>query len=104
MRKRNNEIHLRMTDEEAALLNSRAVRCGLTRQAYLLALLKNKEVKELPPHDFIAVLDSLERIGTNINQVAAKANTLGFIDKPMYEEQYEKLQKVIAELMRVAYS
>ena len=47
---------------------------------------------------------SLEKIGDNMNQIAAKANTLGFVDQVQYRKETDKLERVIAELMRAVYS
>ena len=104
MRKRNFEIHLHLSEKENEYLRNQANKCGITRQAYLISLLKNTPIKEQPSADFLAILKALEKIGDNINQIAAKANTLGFIDKVQYRKEAEKLEKIIAELMRVAYS
>lgn len=104
MRKRDIRFQLRLTEKEADLLQKRSLRCGITRQAYLISLLNNTPVKEQPSADFLAILKALEKIGDNINQIAAKANTLGFIDRVQYRKDSEKLEKVIAELVRVAYS
>lgn len=104
MRKRNNEIHLHLSDDEASYLTTQAKRCGLSRQAFLLALMKKQPIKEQPSADFFAVLKALEKIGDNINQIAAKANSLGIIDKVQYRKDAEKLEKVIAELLRAVYN
>lgn len=104
MRKRNNEIHLHLSDEENLYLRRQAKKAGLTRQAYLLALLKNTPIKEQPSADFHAILKSLDKIGDNINQIAAKANTLGFVDTVQYRKETENLERVIAKLMRAVYS
>ena len=104
MRKRNKEIHLHLSDEEYIYLRQQSEKTGLSRQSYLLALLKKTPIKEQPSADFLAILKALEKIGDNINQIAAKANTLGFIDRVQYRKDSEKLEKVIAELVRAAYS
>lgn len=104
LRKRNKEIHLHLSDEEYIYLSQQSEKTGLSRQSYLLALLKKTPIKEQPSADFLAILKALEKIGDNINQIAAKANTLGFIDRVQYRKDSEKLEKVIAELVRVAYS
>lgn len=104
MRKRFKEIHLHLSDDEDNLLREKATKCGLSRQSYLLSLLKNTPIKEQPSADYLAILKALERIGDNMNQIAAKANTLGYVDKVLYRKEADNLEKVIAELVRVAYS
>ena len=39
-----------------------------------------------------------------MNQIAAKANTLGFVEQVQYRKETDKLERVIAELMRAVYS
>ena len=104
MRKRFKEIHLHLSDDEDNLLREKATKCGLSRQSYLRSLLKHTPIKEQPSADYLAILKALERIGDNMNQIAAKANTLGYVDKVLYRKEADNLEKVIAELVRVAYS
>ena len=104
MRKRFKEIHLHLSDDEDNLLREKAAKCGLSRQSYLLSLLKNTPIKEQPSADYLAILKALEKIGDNMNQIAAKANTLGYVDKVLYRKEADNLEKIIAELVRVAYS
>lgn len=104
MRKRNVQIHFMLTASEAKLLEEKTKKSGLTQRAYWLALLKNTPIKEQPSADYLAILKALEKIGDNMNQIAAKANTLGYVDKVLYRKEADNLGKVIAELVRVAYS
>ena len=68
------------------------------------SLLYNTPIKAQPSIDFHTTTKSLEKIGDNINQIAAKANTLGFVDQVQYRKEIDKLERVIAELMRAVYS
>lgn len=104
MRKRNVEFHFMLTDAEASLLQTKAKKCGLSQQAFMRSLLYNTPIKEQPSIDFHTTIKSLEKIGDNINQIAAKANTRGFVDKVQYRKEIDKLERVIAELMRAVYS
>ena len=56
-------------------------------------LIKGYEPKEKPDDRFYDVMRELSAIGNNINQLAAKANTLGFIDAPMLKNEAEKWNK-----------
>ena len=104
MRERNIEFHFMLTESEAKDLKGRAAKCGLSVQSYLRSLSQNKAIKEQPSADYLAILKALEKIGDNMNQIAAKANTLGYVDKVLYRKEADNLEKVIAELVRVAYS
>ena len=104
MLKRNREIILWLTDDELEYLKSQARKCGLSQQAFLRSSLKNVPIKEQPSADFHAILSQLEKIGDNINQIAAKANTLNYVDKPEYRKEVDRLERIISELMRAVYN
>lgn len=104
MLKRNREILLWLDNDELAYVKAQAKKSGLSIQSFLRALIKNQPIKEQPPLDYFAVLKSLDRIGNNINQIAAKANTKGFIDTLEYRKNYDDLKKVVAELLRAVHS
>lgn len=42
----------------------------------------------------------LSAIGNNINQLAAKANTLGFVDAPQLKKEAERWHKFQADVER----
>ncbi|MBQ2378417.1 MAG: hypothetical protein II297_08465 [Clostridia bacterium] len=43
-------------------------------------LLQTSVFVEFPPVEYREIIDQLEHIGINLNQLASKAHTLGFID------------------------
>lgn len=53
--------------------------------------------------DFLNIIYQLRMIGNNIHQIAVKANTLNFIDAPLYRKNYEELQEVIGSIMGAIY-
>ena len=103
MRKRNIGFLLWLTEEEMEKFSKRAKKSGLSKQQYARDRINNYEPKSLPPLDFFSVMKQLDQINHNMNQIAVKAHTLNFIDAPLYEENSEDLQKVIAEIMRQVY-
>ena len=103
MAKRVVKIDLRLSKEEAAELNDMVERSGLSREAYLRALIKDRPIKECPPIDFFETLKALRQINNNLNQIAVKANSIGFVDAYEYRKNVKWLQSVIGELMREMY-
>ena len=61
-------------------------------------LIRGYEPKEKPDDRFYDVMRELSSIGNNINQLAAKANTLGFIDAPMLKNEAAKWNKFQSEI------
>ena len=86
MRKRNVPILFRLTEEEAEYLFSLAERAGRSRQALLQSMVMGYRLCE-PDPEFYKIMRELSAIGNRINQLAAKANALNFVDTPMlYDE------------------
>ena len=92
-----------MTGEELNYIQSHAGRSGLTVQEYLRRLVYDKPIREKPPPDFHDVLKNLRQINNNMNQIAAKANAMNFIDTAKYWANVSELQRVIGSLMEKAY-
>lgn len=84
MRNRNHEIRFRLTWEELLLFDKKVHSTGMTREAYLRALIGGKIPVQLPPMEYHAVIRELRAIGNNLHQIAYKANALGPLDAPNY--------------------
>ena len=106
MRKRNKAILFRLTEDEAQELDRRVRRSGLTREAYLRHLIRDRVPRESPPPDYYAMMRELHAIGVNLNQIARKAHTLQVIDASRYDEAVrlfahtvEKITKAVVQPM-----
>lgn len=84
MRKRNNRIWVRLTDQERESLDRRVKKTGLTREAYLRFLISGHVPREQPPPDYYAMMQELNAIGNSINQIARVANRTGFVKHVEY--------------------
>ena len=87
MRKRNIQKIIRFNRTEAQDLQKKARKCCLNEAALIRMLIKGFEPKEKPDDRFYDVMREMSSIGSNLNQLAAKANTLGFIDAPMLKRE-----------------
>lgn len=90
MRKRNVQILFRLTDEEAEQLYSLVKRSGRSKEAFLRETVKGSRLCEKPDPEFYGMMRELSAIGNRINQLAVKANALGFVDTPMLREEAKK--------------
>ena len=90
MRKRNVQILFRLTDEEAEQLYSLVKRSGRSKEAFLREVIKGSRLCEKPDPEFYKMMRELSAIGNRINQLAVKANALGFVDTPMLREEAKK--------------
>lgn len=103
MARRSIKIDLRLNESEAALLNRDVARSGMSREAYLRALIHRTPLKERPPVEFTEILHELRKIGGNLNQLALVANRKGFIDAAAYRKNVDALQVSIGQLIRGMY-
>lgn len=89
-----------MNKSEALSLARKAKKAGLTEAALIRSLVSGYEPKEKPDDRFYDVMRQLSAIGNSMNQIARKANSLGFIDVPEYQHQAELLQQFQLEVRR----
>ena len=90
MRNRKVQILFRLTDEEAEQLHELVRRSGRSREAFLREMVKGYQLCEKPDPEFYRIMRELSALGNRINQLAAKANALGFVDAPMLNEEARK--------------
>ena len=98
MSKRNIEKHILMNKAEAQDLQKKAKRACLSEGGLIRLLLKGYEPREKPDERFYDVMRELSAIGNNINQLAAKAHTLGFIDMPMLKNEANRWHRFQADI------
>ena len=100
-RKRNIPIRVWLSKSENAELRRKAKITGLPKSTVIRLLLNNYEPKEKPDTRFYEAMRQLSAIGNNINQLALKANTLGFIDVPMLKAEALRWHKFQADIEAV---
>lgn len=100
MRKRNIQKIVRFNRKEAQDLAAKTKKACLSEAGLIRLLIRGYEPKEKPDDRFYDVMRELSSIGNNINQLAAKANTLGFIDAPMLKNEAAKWNKFQSEIER----
>ncbi len=98
MRKRNIRAQVWLSEAESQRLHDNAKRAGLSQENYLRSLVNGYAPKELPPIDYYNMICELRAIGGNINQLAAKANTTGYVDEAGFEREAAHLRKAVLEI------
>ena len=100
MKTRTTEMHLRLTPEEKETLTEKAKLARLSREEFCRRILNGAIVKEAPSVDVRQLLRQMRHIGGNLNQLLARANTVGFIDTVQLKKDLadlRKAQEVIVE-------
>ena len=88
------------TPEEEAEFRRKVALTGLPQSSIIRMLIKGYEPREKPDERFYDVMRELSAIGNNINQLAVKANTLGFVDAPQLKKEAERWHKFQADVER----
>ena len=100
MRKRNIQKIVRFSRDEAQDLQKKAKKACQSEAGLIRLLLRGYEPREKPDERFYDVMRELSSIGNNINQLAVKANTLGFVDAPQLKKEAERWHKFQADIER----
>ena len=98
MRKRNIQIIIRLNEKERKALSNSTKKTGLSQAAFVRLLINGYIPKELPPPDYHAMMRELHAIGVNLNQIAARANATGHIDKKVFEYEANRLRKALLDI------
>ena len=102
-RKRQHDLHVYLDDQEYALLQTLCEKTKKSRSFVIRLLIACTEIIEAPPADFKAFTVELRRIGTNLNQLVAKANSINFIDREECAavlDEHRKLERRIASYFK----
>ena len=90
MRTRNIKKQVWLNREEATLLKKKAKKVGLNESELVRNLITNFEPREKPDDRFYEVMNEMRAIGNNLNQIARKANSLNFVDYPLYKKEADR--------------
>lgn len=75
MRTRNIPIQVMLNEEEFRHLDKLSHRSGLSFSTIIRKFIMGHELRERPNADFLVLTRVFDKIGSNINQIAKKANT-----------------------------
>lgn len=101
MRKRTNQIIVRLSDQEMLLLRGKLKANGMTMTGYFRALIVSGEIKTLPPELMQDVQRQVRGVGRNINQMAKLAHISGKVSMgTLYQisDAQEKLEQQVERL------
>ena len=104
MRKRNIQIIVRLNAKEQQHLAKQVKKSGLSQEAFIRTLINGYVPKELPPPDYYAMMRELHAIGSNLNQIAAKANATGHIDRTVFQYEANRLSKAVLDIQAAVTS
>lgn len=98
MRFRNKKKQFWFSDEECKILAINSTKVGLTESEYIREVLLGYKLKEKPDDRFYENIKVIRSIANNMNQLAKKAHSLGFIDELEYKRNADRVVNFIEEL------
>ena len=102
LRKRENKVTFRLNDDELELLKNKADKASMSVQKFLLYLVLNKEVKELPSIDYYHLINQFNELSSYIKNLIALSFEHQEIDKDQLEKILENLSLKMKELDEAA--
>ena len=102
-RKRDIDFHVYLSEEENEILNKFCAVMKTDRSKIIRAMILGTRLVEAPPVDYKHFIIELRRVGTNLNQLTAKANSIGFIDRDECKnlrDDIRNLEKEIANYFK----
>ena len=99
MRKRNNRVSVRFTDEELDYFKSLVERTGLSGEEYLRQIVKGVVPRDSPPADYYKMMRQLYHVGNALNQIAQKAHVLKVMDVQRYDRAVAEFEQTVRNIM-----
>lgn len=90
-----------LNEYENNLLSIKAGQCGLKEAQLIRELITGFAPVEKPGKEFYEAMNQINKIGVNINQIAAVANGTGVIEEAWLRALAEKLEDHINELKKI---
>lgn len=97
------QIHFRVTQNEYNFIKNKADKSGLSMSDFARETLMNKKIVSAPPADFITFITEVRRIGSNLNQLIRKLNTLGIahsLELDRCEKEIREVEKMLFQTFR----
>ncbi len=98
MRKRNNRVSVRFTDEELEHFKRLVERTGLSAEEYLRQIIRGVVPRDSPPADYYKMMRQLYRVGNSLNQIAQKAHVLNVMDGQRYDRAVAEFEQAVRNI------
>ncbi|MBQ9199419.1 MAG: plasmid mobilization relaxosome protein MobC [Lachnospiraceae bacterium] len=90
-----------LNEYEAKLLKEKARQAGMKEGQLVRELITGYAPTEKPGKDFFDAMNDINKIGININQIAAVANSTGYIDDKFLRQCVEELNKKMLDIKNI---
>ena len=94
MRKRNCRVVVYFSKDELDALTKKIRKSRLSREGFIRAAVANQEVKAGPTAYVPTLIQEVRRVGSNLNQILKRANSIGLLDVPQLRKDLTDLRTV----------
>lgn len=98
MRSREYQLHFFLSEEEMLRLEEMCARSKRSKSQVVRDLIRTGRVLEAPGPELHEFAVQMRAIGVSLNQIAARANSVGIIDADYYEMQAEQWARLWGQL------
>ena len=89
------QIHFRVTPKEYEMIRTNQTKTGLRMSEYARKLLMGNVVVTAPPADLNILIREIKRVGSNLNQLLRKLNSLGIAHSYELDNCASDIQEVL---------
>ena len=100
MRKRTYRARVWLDDKEYKAYRTAVKQSGLTQETFLRQLITGYIPCPAPPLDYHKMIQELNAIGNNLNQIAAVANSKGYINIEEYRQAISALRNSLTNIQK----
>ena len=100
MNRRLKIVSVKFNENELKRVDEMAFKTCRMRSTYIREVALGYTPQEKPSADFDEVIRQLRYLNNNMNQLTAKAHSLGFIDEKKYDNQVRQINSLIIEMKR----
>lgn len=97
--KKSEELHFRLTSTEKKKIEEKAKQVNQTVAGYLLSLSESRRI--IDTTKMASLIVEIRKIGVNINQIAAVANTQKFVNREMLSKVHQDKKEIIELLQKI---
>lgn len=98
MRRREYQLHFFLSEDEMVRLEELCARSKRSKSQVVRDLIRTGRVLEAPGPELHEFAVQIRSIGVSLNQIAARANSVGSIDADYYEMQAEQWARLWGQL------
>lgn len=95
MRKRFYRARVWLDEKEYDQFIKNVAKTGLPKETYLRMLITGYQPREMPPLQYHKIIQQLSAIGHNLNQIAARYNSLNDLNAKSYSDNYQALMSLV---------